>query len=99
MLSNKKSKKILFLKNIIKKKNKNNKKIILKSIVQNNQLNELKKKFSKILITKLKLVKNRKNCISSISNKSIDKKSKFSRFFIHKINCENLNQNYKIYEK
>lgn len=99
MVDKKRKKKILFLKNIINKKNENKKKIILKSIFQNRELNQIKILFSKVLISNLNNKKSRKNCIQGISEKSIDKKSKFSRFFLHKINNENLNQNFKIYEK
>lgn len=99
MIEKKRKKKVLFLKNIINKKNESKKKIILKSIIQNKELNQLKSLFGRLLITNLNNKKSRKNCIQGISEKSIDKKSKFSRFFLHKINNENLNQNFKIYEK
>jgi hypothetical protein len=99
MLNKKRKEKILFLKKILKAKNENKKKKILKSIIHNNEINTLKKTFSFLIIEKLKNKKNKKNCIGGISKKNINKKSKFSRFFIHKINNNNLNQNFKIYEK
>lgn len=99
MLKEKKIKKIIFLKKIIQKKNEIKKKIILKSIFHNNELKTLKKIFSKVSLSGNNFFKNRKNCLMGVAKKSIDRKSKFSRFFIHKLNCNNLNQNYKINEK
>ena len=99
MIEKKKKKKILFLKNIIKKLYEKKKIIILKRIIQNNETVQSKKLFSSVLFTVHSNKKARKNCLKGISEKSVDKKSKFSRFFIHKINNENLNQNFKIYEK
>lgn len=99
MLNNKNKKKIIFLKNIIIKKNENKKKNILKSIIQNKENSRLKCLFGKLLIDKINNKKIRKNCLKGLSEKSVDKKSKICRFFIHKINNNNLNQNYKIYEK
>jgi hypothetical protein len=43
MITNKNIKKLIFLKNIVSKKNENKIKLILKSITRNNEINELKK--------------------------------------------------------
>ena len=40
----------------------------------NNQTNQLKKAFNCLILEKLKNLKSRKNCLSGISEKSIDKK-------------------------
>lgn len=85
--------KLFFLKKIIKKKEK---KKFNNSIIQNNSL------FLKIreyyLIKNIKNKKIKKNCIFGISNKYIEKKSKFSRFAINKIISNNLNQNFNKFE-
>ena len=52
----------------------------------------------------IKYIKDSKNelkkvCLFDKNKKNINKKSKLSRFAIHKINFNNLNQNFKIYEK
>jgi hypothetical protein len=73
--------------------------LILKSITRNNEINELKKSWFNLKIKKVYNRKSKKNCLSGISNKWVNKKSKFSRFFISYINRNNLNQNFRIYEK
>lgn len=99
MLNNIKKKKIIYLKNLIEKKKEIKKKMILKSIIQNKEKKELVFLLGKVFQNKLNNKYLKKNCLAGISEKSIDKKSKLCRFFIHKINNNNLNQNFKIYEK
>jgi len=94
MISKKNKIKLIFLKNIIKKKI--IKKIIF-SIIQNNEINNKKRQF--FIIKKKELKKEKKNCLFGISNKYIERKSKFSRFAINNINKNNLNQNFNKFEK
>jgi len=99
MIKTNKKTKLIFLKNIIKKKKNNIKKNILKSIVQNNQTTQIKKMFCTIILNSISSRKVKKNCIFGIANKWVDRKSNLSRFALHKINFSNLNQNFKINEK
>lgn len=87
MIKKKKIVKIIYLKNIIKKKKKIN-----KSIVQNNECLKKLILFNKIFnLSK----KKKKNCLLGISNKYVNKKIKLSRFALSYFNCNNLNQNFK----
>lgn len=94
MIQKKKKLKLIFLKKIIKK-NISNK--IIKSIIQNS---EIKIKFKQFYILKNNnFNKNKKNCLFGISNKYVEKKSKFSRFAFNKIVNNNLTQNFNKFEK
>lgn len=99
MIKTNKKIKLIYLKNITKKNKNTTKKNILKSIIQNNQTTQIKKIFCTTILNTLSTKKTRKTCLFGISNKWIDRKSKLSRFAIHKINFTNLNQNFKINEK
>ena len=97
MISGNKKIKFIFLKKKIQKKNEFLKNFIKKSIIQNKELNFIVRNYIKtFLISKNEL---KRICILDKNKKNINKKSKLSRFAVHKINCNNLNQNFKIYEK
>lgn len=94
MIQKSKKIKLFFLKKILKKKKKIK---INNSIIQNNSLHLKIREF--YLIRNIKNKKIKKNCLFGISNKYIEKKSKFSRFAINKIISNNLNQNFNKFEK
>ena len=96
MIKKKKKNLLLFLKKKVYKNNNIKKFIILKSIIQNNHINFILKYYSTIFINQYKFKNFKKKCLFNISNKSINKKSKFSRHIINKINTNNLIQNFKI---
>lgn len=87
MLSKKKKQKIIFLNKMIKlKKNFKN------SIIQNREILNINRQEAYFFLNTTQ--KKKKNCLFSVSNKYIEKKSKFSRFVIKKIGLESLNQNF-----
>ena len=92
MIDNKRKTKIIFLYKMMKKK----KVDINKSIIQNKEI-EIKN-ITYFNLLKEKNIKERKNCLFGISNKYIERKSKFSRFAIKKIIENSLNQNFRIFE-
>lgn len=99
MLRKKQIKKIIYLKKILKQNSNNDLNNLKKSIIQNNQIKQLKKYYITILLNNFNSKKIKKNCLFSISTKGINKKIKFSRFAVHQINFNNNNQNYKILNK
>lgn len=81
---------------MIQKKNKIK---LINSIMQNSEIKNLNRQFFIIKNTSYSIKKEKKTCLFGISNKYIDKKSKFSRFALNKIVNNNLNQNFNKYEK
>lgn len=87
MLKKKIKNKFIFLfKNLKKKKN------FINSIIQNNEIQNIKRQFIFLKIKNQKILK--KNCLFGISEKYIEKKSKLSRFAIKNITKDSLNQNF-----
>lgn len=87
MLSKKKKQKIIFLNKMIKLK-----KNFKTSIIQNREILNINRQKAYFFLNTTQ--KKKKNCLFSVSNKYIEKKSKFSRFVIKKIGLESLNQNF-----
>ncbi len=96
MIQKKNKIKLIFLKKMIQKKNKIK---LINSIMQNSEIKNLNRQFFIIKNTSNSIKKEKKTCLFGISNKYIDKKSKFSRFALNKIVNNNLNQNFNKYEK
>ena len=88
---------LIFLKKKIKNKNIFLKNIIKKSIYCNYEIKSTIRYYSKMLIRNSNTLK--KKCLFNYNTKYVNKKSKLSRFTIHKLSFLNLNHNYKIYEK
>lgn len=88
MIKKKNKNKIIYLKSYLFKKNYD-----IFSILQNNEINQIKKKEYDIYRRNKKNKK--KSCIFGLSTKYINKKFKLSRFGLKYLINNNLNQNFK----